>query len=162
MTNQEFICNYKSFSNKKYYNILFFIFYLFLTILNGYIFNWINDTYFNYTNKSENGLKDFTKIEKFSIIVIFAPVIETLIFQYIPNKILEKLKIKKKALNIVIPSLLFSLVHYYSPIYIVMTFISGVLLNKFYIECKTKTNIYILLTILLHSMYNLYGYLFVP
>lgn len=148
-------------NNKAFFLVCMFSIILFLAILNGYFFNWINDTFFNYNNNFENGLKDFSIIEKFIIIIIVGPIIETLIFQYLPNEALEKLKVINKKILIIMPSILFAACHYYKPIYIVMTFFSGILLNTFYIKCKTQTNLYFVLTVLLHSMYNLYGYLFV-
>lgn len=146
---------------KKNYLPLFFIFFLFLTILNGYFFNWLNNNFFDFTNTTENGLKDFSNNEKFVLIVLIGPLVETAIFQYLPIKILEKLGIKNNLIKIIASSFLFALLHFYNPIYIVMTFISGLLLNKFYLESRTKSNFYFFLTALLHSMYNLYGCLFV-
>jgi hypothetical protein len=79
--------------NKSIYSkLITFFSYLIVAILNGYLFNWINDTYFNYSNESENGLKNFSGLGKFVIVVILAPILETLIFQFTPNEILEKLK----------------------------------------------------------------------
>lgn len=148
--------------NKSIYSrLITFFSYLIVAILNGYFFNWINDTYFNYSNETENGLKTFSGLGRFGIVVILAPILETLIFQFTPNEILEKLKVRSYFLKITIPSLLFSLVHFYHPIYIVMTFIAGILLNKYYIDTKNETRLFFILTVLLHSTYNLYGYLFV-
>ncbi|MDR7209341.1 CPBP family intramembrane glutamic endopeptidase [Flavobacterium piscis] len=146
---------------KKYYLSLLFIFYLFLTVLNGYFFNWVNNTFFNFTNETENGLRDFSYNEKFMLIVIIAPLVETVIFQYLPIRILEKLRLENNWVKIILTSLLFSLFHFYNPIYVAMTFVSGMLLNKFYLESRAKSKFYFVLTALLHSMYNLYGYLFV-
>ncbi|MCV9932284.1 CPBP family intramembrane metalloprotease [Flavobacterium sp. LS1R47] len=148
--------------NKSIYSkLITFFSYLIVAILNGYLFNWINDTYFNYSNESENGLKNFSGLGKFVIVVILAPILETLIFQFTPNEILEKLKVRSYFLKITIPSLLFSLAHFYHPIYIVMSFIAGIILNKYYIDTKNETRLFFILTVLLHSAYNLYGYLFV-
>jgi membrane protease YdiL (CAAX protease family) len=148
--------------NKINYSLIMkFFSYLALAILNGYFFEWINAVYFNYSNQHQNGLDSFSAIGRFFLIIILAPIVETLIFQYIPNEIMENSKVKSYFLKIIIPSFLFSLVHIYHPIYIVMTFIAGVLLNKFYIDTKKQTRLFFSLTILLHAMYNLYGYLFV-
>ncbi len=95
------------------------------------------------------------------MIVVLAPIIETVIFQYIPNEILEGSNLESYFLKIIIPSLLFSLAHIYHPIYMLMTFIAGIMLNKFYIDTKRQTRLFFILTILLHAMYNLYGYLFI-
>ncbi|MBS7254028.1 CPBP family intramembrane glutamic endopeptidase [Flavobacterium branchiicola] len=146
---------------KEKYLIQLFLFCLFLAIINGYFFNWINDNYVHYVNTTENGLKDFSYWEKFSIAVIIGPICETGILQYTPNKILEKLKVKSEVLKILLPSVLFGLCHFYSLIYVVMTFFSALVLNAFYIKSKSRSSWYFILTALLHSLYNLYGYLFV-
>jgi hypothetical protein len=152
----------KKIKNRSVYSLIIkFFSYLIVAILNGYFFNWINNTYFNYSNESENGLNGFSDIGKFIVIIVLAPVLETLIFQYLPNEVLEKLKIRSYFLKIIIPSFLFSLTHFYHPLYIVMTFIAGILLNKYYIDTKNETRLFFILTVLLHSVYNLYGYLFV-
>lgn len=152
--------NMVSIFNKKYYLVQIFACCLFLTILNGYFFNWLNNNFFDFTNTTENGLKDFSNNEKFVLIVIIGPLVETALFQYLPIKILEKIGVKNNWIKIIASSILFALLHFYNPIYIAMTFISGFLLNKFYLESRTKSNFYFVLTALLHSMYNLYGYFF--
>lgn len=147
--------------NKSYSILINFFSYLVLAILNGYFFAWINESYFNYSNVHENGLSSLSITGKFFMIVVLAPIIETVIFQYIPNEILEGSNLESYFLKIIIPSLLFSLAHIYHPIYMLMTFIAGIMLNKFYIDTKRQTRLFFILTILLHAMYNLYGYLFI-
>ncbi|RVU90935.1 CPBP family intramembrane metalloprotease [Flavobacterium columnare] len=143
---------------------LYFRFFLFLTIaiLNGYIFNFLIKIFeLKNLNNSGNDLENFSKFSKFLIIVIVAPFIETLIFQYLPLKVLERFKIENRFLLIIIPSLIFSLIHPYHYIYILMTFFGGIILNSYYQISKNNNKYYFFLTTLLHSMYNLFGFLFV-
>lgn len=144
------------------YNYLFILTISILTIiiLNGYFFNYINNTFFYYENNEENGFTNLSVPLKYVIIVVIAPLIETFIFQMTPYIVLNMLKIKTKYLLVIIPSILFSLGHIYNPIYMCMTFIGGVFLNIYYYESKKHTHHYFLLTALIHSFYNLYGILF--
>ena len=134
-----------------------------IAIINGYFFNYINNKYFHFSS-SGNNLNDFSFTSQFIIIILFAPLIETALLQFIPNEILKYLKIYQPFLLVLIPSLLFSMLHYYNWIYVVMTFGGGLILNYYYIKAQNITkNIFysFLLTALLHSLYNLYGFLFV-
>jgi hypothetical protein len=159
---KEFLSNSKLITlEKESYLIRLFIWCLFLAILNGYFFNWINDNYVHFEHRSENGLEDFSDLEKFFISVVFAPILETVILQYYPIKILEKLNLKSEFFKIVLPSLLFGLCHFYSLIYVVMTFFSALILNTFYLKSRSRSSWYFVLTALLHAMYNLYGRIFV-
>jgi len=147
----------------KIQKIIFLFILLFaIAILNGYLFNYINNIYFNYKSNG-NDLNDFKPILKLTIIVILAPIIETLVFQYLPNKLLNKLGVKNEFLLVFIPAMIFGLVHFYFWLYAISAFVGGILLNFLYLYIKNKNQIYVslLIVFLFHSFYNLYGYLFV-
>lgn len=146
------------FVNKS--NILKFLICLLLSITNGYIFNYLNSTYFHYTS-NENGLSEFPNAMKVVMIVIIAPVIETFIFNLLPNQILKKIGLKNTFFLVLIPSIIFSLFHLYHPIYGVMALIGGIIINWYFLHSHSKIKIAFWLVTLLHSSYNLYGYLFV-
>ncbi len=141
-------------------NILVFLSCLVATIVNGYIFNYINDTYFQYSS-NDNGLEKFSETARFFLIVIFAPLLETAILNLFPNWVLRSLKVSNKFLLIIVPSIIFALFHIYHPLYVAMTFIGGLILNWYYIYCQKNTSYTFLLVSLLHATYNLYGYIFV-
>lgn len=141
-------------------NILRFFYCLILSIANGYFFNYLNDKYIHYSS-NENGLSEFSKLVKFIIIVIIAPLVETLIFNLFPNEILKKFGINNNFLLVIIPSIFFSLFHLYHPIYSLMAFIGGLIMNNYYLYNQKKCANAFLMVALLHSSYNLYGYLFV-
>lgn len=144
----------------KKLRIINFIIALSLSILNGYIFQFLYK-YFQYVDKSENGLKDLPIFIQTLAILLISPIVETYLFQYIPNVILQKLKINRNYLLIIIPSIIFSLFHFYNIIYLFMTLFGGIILNYYYLKTKKISKHYFILTVLLHSLYNFYGYLFV-
>lgn len=137
-----------------------FIFAFFLTIINGYFFNFLNDNFFHLKRKMP---KDISTTEIEFVAIIIAPVIETLLFQVILYYVLATiLKIKNDIFCTIFMSILFALMHNYHWLYIVTTFFSGVIINIFYISIqKIKPNYSYILTVLIHALYNLYGALFV-
>ncbi len=99
----------------------------------------------------------------FFLVVVFAPIIETLIFQFLLYRLLNQMRIKNTLIIVIIMSFAFSQAHWYHWLYVVATFINGLFLNYYYVYIYKKKNelIAVLLTIALHSSYNLYGFLFV-
>ena len=139
--------------------IQLFILILLFKIINGYTFNYINHRFF----KLENAVFDtFSEKELFLLVVIFAPVIETLIFQWFLYQLLDKIKVNSVSI-VILMSIAFSLAHWYHWLYVIAAFIKGLFLNYFYVYILKNRNelIAVLLTIVLHSSYNLFGFLFV-
>jgi len=131
-------------------------------ILNGYFFDWLNDSFFHYSS-DENGLQEFSGTAQFFIIVIIAPIVETALFNWTPNFLLSGWSVKNTALLILIPSLVFAACHLYHPLYSVMAFAGGLIMNAYFLYNKKthKPAVAFLLVAILHGAYNLYGYLFV-
>lgn len=144
--------------NIKIIQLLFLLFLL--SILNGYMFSYINSRFFQLENEA---FDDLSRKEFFFAAVIFAPIIETLIFQYGLYNFLDYLKLKNALIIIVLMSFIFSLVHHYHWIYMVATFSSGLILNYLYVTILRSRGelIAVLLTTAMHSSYNLFGFLFV-
>lgn len=141
---------------------IFFLISFVLAVLNGYFFNYINDTYLHFEvnyNKSQN----ISKNELNFIAIFIAPFIETFIFQHLPYLILSKwIRLNNKAFCIIIMSIIFASMHYYNWLYIVMTFFGGIILNNLYIYYyKHITNYSFIITVLFHALFNLYGFLFI-
>ncbi len=141
-------------------NILLFITCLSVAILNGYFFNYLNSRYFHYSSNN-SGLSEFSEIEKFIIVIVIAPILETLIFNLLPNFLLKKISIHNKPLLILLPSILFSIFHLYHPLYALMALVGGIIMNWYFLNVHKKTKIAFWLVALLHAAYNFYGYLFV-
>lgn len=142
--------------NRKIY--LTFSVCLVLSILNGYFFNYVN------TILQLDVNNDLVKQEvsfHFVTVVLIAPVLEALIFQYLPNVLLQNIGVENKVILIVLPSILFSLMHFYNWVYIIMAFNGGIILNSYYVFIKQKTGHPLAYVSLLHSLYNLYGFLFI-
>jgi hypothetical protein len=140
--------------------IIVFIFCFVIAIANGYFFNYLNDKYFHYSSNA-NGLAEFSEGAKFFIVIVAAPIIETLLFNLLPNLLLNKIRVRDTFLLILIPSIIFSVFHLYHPLYAVMAFIGGIIMNWYFLFSHNKKGISFWLVVLLHSCYNLYGYFFV-
>lgn len=145
---------------KKKSLIIYFILFYISAILNGLFFNYLNNEFFHYSNNS-NDLSDFSSFTKFCLIVIISPIVETFLFQYLPNVFLTKLNLINTKALIIIPSLLFAAFHFYFWLYACMALVGGLLINSLYVITKGKTKYYILIIIAYHSLYNLFGYLFI-
>lgn len=131
-------------------------------IINGCFFSCINEHFFGYDGVNANF--DFSDVvEKFTTIVIFAPIIETILSQYLLYKLLRLTKIKSFYFYLIAMSVVFSLFHTYNWLYMLMTFVSALILNNFYLK---TTNRYgnaeaALFTIFIHAAYNAFGFFFV-
>ena len=141
---------------------IFFVLSFALALLNGYFFNYINDTYLHF-NVNYNKHQNISKKELNIIAIFVAPIIETLVFQYLPYLILTKwIGIKNKLFCIIIMSIIFSSMHYYNWLYITMTFFGGIILNNLYIYYNKHAHTYsFILTVLFHALFNLFGFLFI-
>ncbi|OYZ52051.1 MAG: hypothetical protein B7Y11_12755 [Sphingobacteriia bacterium 24-36-13] len=96
-----------------------------------------------------------TKYEEFLLVVFFAPLLETLIFQYsIISYILEK-RPNAYLFSCIFSATLFGLSHFYSPEYILKTFFSGLLFGSLYLVVQNKNKNSFLIVAVAHSIYNL-------
>ena len=95
----------------------------------------------------------------FLLIVIIGPLIETFIFQFLPYVILKHFRIKNLFLRLVLPALFFGLSHYYSLYYIFIAIFMGLILNYFYLFSIASRHNPIVWVFILHSVYNLIGFL---
>lgn len=99
-----------------------------------------------------------SKLEEFFIAVIFAPILETLIFQYsIISYILDK-RPNAYLFTCIFSATLFALSHFYSPEYILKTFFSGLLFGTLYLVVQNKNNYAFFIVAIAHSIYNFIGF----
>ncbi len=99
-----------------------------------------------------------TKLEEFFIAVVFAPLIETLIFQYsIISYILGKWT-NAYLFSCIFSAVLFGISHFYSPEYILKTFFSGLLFGSLYLVVHNKNNNAFIIVAIAHSIYNFIGF----
>lgn len=137
----------------------YFIIYLGLAILNGYIFNFFNNYFIN---AEIDSFEKYSLLETVFLGVFVAPIVETFFLQFLLFKLLsEYFKIKNNIICILTMSFIFSQIHWYHWLYVIMTFFSGLILNKFYVTFHSSHKNIFWITALLHSLYNLYGILFV-
>jgi hypothetical protein len=110
----------------------------------------------------ENSMKGKSSINIFFLVVIVAPIFETLLFNVLPVKLIQFF-IKNKFIIILLSSFGFALIHTYSIVYVIMTYFGAIGLNMFYLVTEEKKGFLnaIGLTALLHSIYNLFGFLLI-
>ena len=136
-----------------------FFLFLSLSIGNGYLFVFINKEFFQF-NIAE--FQNLSPSELILFTIFVAPVIETLFFQFYLFKLLKRSRyFRNDTLCIIVMSVIFSQCHWYNWLYVMMTFVGGLILNTYYVSILQSTRHSFFLTMLLHSTYNLYGLLFV-
>ena len=99
-------------------------------------------------------------INNFFLIVIFAPLIETLINQYLPYKILNRWKYfrQRQALIILMASVLFGLMHTYYPAYMVWAFFQGLVLSYVFYFYRRNLAVAFFATALVHALRNAFSF----
>ena len=145
-----------SLENKNIIKLFFYL--LMLKMVNGYFFSFLSVNVFKYEIPSFEGS---SKNEFLFFAVVLAPIFETLIFQLFLYNLLIRIGIKNEIIIILLLSFAFSQAHWYNWIYVFATFIGGLFLNYFFIYVLKAKNelIAVLLTIALHSTYNLSAFL---
>jgi hypothetical protein len=138
-----------------------FIYALGILIVNGYLFHYMEQIFFpNYVHTGP-----FTQNESrlfiFVVSCVIAPLLETYLFQVLPYTLLNKVGVRNNYLLLFLSPIVFGLYHNYNPLYQVGTFVSGLILNYSYIFYKLNFKHAFFIIALLHSAYNLYGFLFV-
>lgn len=108
----------------------------------------------------DNAMKGKSLTHIFVLVVIVAPIFETLLFNVLPIKIVQYF-IKNKYAIILVSSIGFALIHTYSILYVIMTYFGAMGLNTFYLVIEEKKGFInaVGLTILLHAVYNVFGFL---
>ncbi|MDP1845004.1 MAG: CPBP family glutamic-type intramembrane protease [Sediminibacterium sp.] len=125
------------------------IIFLLLEIINSYIFAFL----FPDVKGSE-----FQNIfEELFVVVLFAPIIETYLIQHLV--IINVLKYSKGnfLFALLVSAIVFGLAHTYSIIYIIKTFISGLIFGILYLTMRKNSNKAILFVTFTHSAYNLFA-----
>jgi membrane protease YdiL (CAAX protease family) len=136
---------------KLFFYTSFFV--VFLNIIISMIFDKIT-TFYHIEFKS-NSMPFQSKTEEFVLVVFIAPILETLIFQYLPYFYLKKYRYKY---TILISSILFGLAHAYSKIYIIYGFTIGLLfISTYFYSIRKNLNPYLLVAFS-HFIYNLFAF----
>lgn len=93
--------------------------------------------------------------EEFLIVVCIAPLAETSLFQYAPYKILHKYV--RLRYVVLVSSLLFAAMHYYSTLYFINGLLAGLLYSAAF--CLLRNSKPFVFTAAIHIMYNLISFI---
>ncbi|TXT28542.1 MAG: CAAX amino terminal protease [Chitinophagaceae bacterium] len=125
------------------------IIFLFLEIINSYIFAFL----FPDVKGS-----DFENIyEELFVVVLFAPLIETYLIQHLVIKNVLKYSNNNLLLALLLSAIVFGLAHTYSIIYVVKTFISGLIFGILYLTMRKNSEKAILYVAVTHAVFNLFA-----
>lgn len=131
------------------------ILYLFLGIL---VFNLSVAfiMHFAKLDMGEDPLKGYGFAIDFLASVIFAPFLESIVFNILPIVILRYLW-NNNAFVILIGALAFAFIHTYSIYYVLFAYVGGVTLNYFYVFVEKRKDFLVagILLTLLHASFNL-------
>jgi len=139
--------------------ILVFVFTICLfVILTSTFFSCIADLFGDSDLLSGADFSKFTKVEEFFMVVAVAPLLETLLFQYIPIKVV-RLFVKDTHYAIVGSAISFALSHYHNWFYILNTFLIGLIFGYAFIASEKRLYSPFLIVFFIHSLYNLYAFI---
>lgn len=140
-------------------NITRLLIFLIASVFFTLVFNFLIKKYSLNIDNQSNSLK-LEGLLKFYVLAIIAPFFETIFLNFFPVWILRKY-FSNKIFVIFLSSFVFSCLHYYSLIYIIFAFFSGIILNSFLMITLMKNSELksVLYLILLHSLYNIVGFL---
>jgi hypothetical protein len=139
---------------------ILFVISLVVFIANGYLFMFIRERYF--PELSGDAFKETdSKYYIFILACVVGPFVETFLFQVVPNRFLMWIGVQNEMLLVIVPSILFGLFHTYDVLYVVSAALGGVILNYLYLSYKKRIRYAFYYVFLLHSLYNLYGFLFI-
>lgn len=97
----------------------------------------------------------YSKTEEFVLVVFIAPLIETLIFQYLVIKGVRYLT-KNIHIQCIVSAVLFSLNHNFNVLYMIDAFFIGLILGYTFLIAKIKKSYPFWATFLVHLLLNFY------
>jgi hypothetical protein len=100
-------------------------------------------------------------VSSFFIIVILAPILETLLHQHLPFKLMQSWSWTKNKYGfyIIVSAILFGLIHAYSLQYMIFAFSVGLILAYMYFFYSKSPGKSFWSTTLIHAMRNLFAFL---
>ena len=136
-------------------------FYFLVTFSIYFAFQFVTAVIANYFNPelTESGFQSSSLLEELVAVVIVAPVLETIIFQFIIIEALLKLKLETLPC-IIISALLFGVSHWYNLAYVGVATVVGFVFAYYYLALRHQRNYNKLtLVILLHALSNLFVFI---
>ena len=134
--------------NLKYFICFLILNHIIVAITNGiaYLIN---------PSSLHNPADDYGILYRTFLLLIFAPIIETLIYQFLVIEILRKIKIPP-GLIISFSAILFGLSHHYHINYVIATTISGIIYALYYLKLRPQCKLNAFLGVAgLHFFINL-------
>lgn len=134
---------------------IFCAFFIFLiNVAMSFFYNLILD--FFKINYKSNPIPFSNIYEEFFLVVIFAPLFETIIFQFFPSYYLRNFNTK---IIVISSSLLFGISHWYSVTNFIHGLLAGFILIIGYLSAKQRKLNPIVTIFLAHSIYNLFVFI---
>jgi len=115
-----------------------FLLFLGLIVTFNYAYTYFIDFFFNVPDIVENGLENMSFPFKLILLILIAPLFETLVFQFAIIEIVKKIS-KNSIIAILMSALVFASTHFYDFYYVVSALIVGLLLAIFYLTYKNRT-----------------------
>ena len=116
-------------------NLKYFFWFLILKLIVGAITSGI--AYLIDPSSLHNPADNYGILFRISLLLIFAPIFETLINQFLVIEILRKIKIPP-GLIISFSAILFGLLHHYHIFYMIATTISGIIYALYYLKLRPQ------------------------
>ncbi len=143
--------------NVKYFFLIMFVLQLIPSLI-SLIFN------IDSTNNTVSVIeKSGSKIVIFLITVVWGPIFETVVFQYLLINMVKAFTSDTKyqaAFSVLIPSVIFGLTHYYNIYYFIFAIFIGIIYSStYYISQFLRKENGFIIVLLLHSLNNLLAFL---
>lgn len=139
--------------NVKYF-LAILIVYLLFKITSATIATYIDPTL------TDSPYAKYGLVETFILLVVVAPLVETMLYQFAIIEILLKIR-TPPWWCIIISALVFGFSHWYNFAYVVVTFVDGLMLAYYYFKLRPQnyTN-KVLWVMLLHASANIVAYVY--
>ena len=135
-----------------------FVFYLFLMVLSAHFFELVSEYFLGEDAEVQYFEKNTSLFKIFFVSVVIAPMLETIVFQWLIYKIFYWLKINQLLYVYLISAALFGLVHTYNMFTVLDAFIAGLIFIH-YFHINYKNSAYSIMHVyLLHASYNFYAF----
>ena len=150
-------------TNRSKLFLVFFLLIFIYDVLSSIVVNAFFPSTFAHISDEINSYELFVQ---FFLLMLIAPLFETLIFQVIIIEGLHKFKFIPSAIIVLISAVVFAVAHHYNIIYMLAVFPVGLIFSYYYFILREDKYIAFLSVCALHSATNLIAYgnnnIFVP
>lgn len=131
--------------------------FVFLSVISDFLLIRLFILFFGPLDMGSPFFLEMDMYSQFIWTVVYGPIIETVIFHLILIELFLYIFKRSKYGNhfsVIITAILFSMTHYYSIHYIVITLFFGIILGTAYIIAKTRNMLPFLVVFFIHAIYN--------